>query len=256
MMKRIRSLQVEKLQVQIYEDKRALGQAAAVVVAGLLDQAVQKKGQANLILATGASQFEFLASLKSLAVDWSNITVFHLDEYKGMPITHAASFRRYLKERILDEVRPAQVYLLNADSRDIDIEINRYESLLAANEIDIACIGIGENGHIAFNDPDVADFNDPHLVKIVNLDEACRRQQLGEGWFPTLDDVPTQALSLTIPAIMRSNAISCTVPDLRKAVAVKRALYGPIETACPASILRTHPNTILFLEPESASLLP
>ncbi len=249
----IRSFSSAGLQVQVYSNKLFLGQAAAEWVTELLDQSVTKNGQANLILATGASQFEFLAAFKKMVVAWERITVFHLDEYKGMSITHPASFRKYLKERILDEVKPKQVYFLNGDSPDLDAELANYERLLQACEIDVACIGIGENGHIAFNDPAVADFNDPKLVKVVDLDEACRRQQLGEGWFPTLADVPTQALSLTIPAIMRCRAISCVVPDLRKANAVHNALYGPLSTACPASILRTHANARLFLDPDSAS---
>jgi len=254
-METVQTFKVEKLQVQVYQSKPALADAAAVWVSALLDEAIREKGKANLILATGASQFELVESLKKKAIEWKLITVFHLDEYKGMAITHPASFRKYLKERILDEVQPAQVHLLNGDSADVEAEIKRYESLLAANEIDVACIGIGENGHIAFNDPAVADFQDPRLVKVVDLDEACRRQQLGEGWFPTLADVPTQALSLTIPAIMRCRAISCVVPDQRKAAAVRAALYGPIETACPASILRTHSRARLFLDSHSSSLI-
>ena len=254
-METIRSFKVENLQVRVYADKVALGEAAAVWVNALLDDAILKRKKANLILATGASQFEFIASLKKMAIDWSKITVFHLDEYKGMPITHPASFRKYLKERILDEVKPAQVHLLNGDHPDLAAELARYEGLLAGHVIDVACIGIGENGHIAFNDPAVADFNDPKLVKVVELDEACRQQQFGEGWFPTFEQVPTQALSLTIPAIMRSQAISCTVPDLRKAKAVQAALQGPLATTCPASILRTHAETTLFLDPDSSSLI-
>ncbi len=254
-METVQTFKVEKLQVQVYQSKLALADAAAVWVSALLDEALREKEKANLILATGASQFELVESLKKQAIEWKRITVFHLDEYKDMSITHPASFRKYLKERILDEVQPAQVHLLNGDSPDVEAELKRYESLLAASEIDAACIGIGENGHIAFNDPAVADFHDPRLVKVVDLDEACRRQQLGEGWFPTLADVPTQALSLTIPAIMRCRAISCVVPDQRKAAAVRAALYGPIETACPASILRTHGHTKLFLDSHSSSLI-
>jgi len=251
----LRTFTVEKMRVQIYQNKESLAAAAADWVRDLLDQAIRAKGEAHLILATGASQFEFVSHLKQLAIDWSKMTVFHLDEYKGMPITHPASFRKYLKERILDEVKPRQVHLLNGDHPDIAQELERYEKLLTSVEIDIACIGIGENGHIAFNDPAVADFNDPRWVKVVDLDEACRRQQLGEGWFPTLEHVPTQAVSLTVPAIMRCQAISCVVPDQRKAKAVQAALHGPISTACPAAILRTHPQTVLFLDPDSSSLL-
>lgn len=168
---------------------------------------------------------------------------------------HPASFRKYLRERILDEVKPAEVNYLAGDAQDIEAVTMRYENLLKTHPIDLACIGIGENGHIAFNDPAVADFNDPRLVKVVELDDACRRQQLGEGWFPTLEDVPREALSLTIPAIMSSKVISCVVPDKRKAAAVYNALYGPVSIACPASILRKHSAVTLFLDLLSAAEL-
>jgi glucosamine-6-phosphate deaminase len=247
--------QKENLKVKIFENANLMGKAAAISVAKKLNAAVAEKGFANLILATGASQFQFLEHLQQQAIDWKKITVFHLDEYKGMPVTHPASFRKYLKERILDKVQPKQVHYLNGDAPDAEAEVLRYESLLKAHPIDVACIGIGENGHIAFNDPPVADFNDPKLVKVVELDEACRKQQLGEGWFPTLEDVPTHALSLTIPAIMRCKAISCVVPDERKAEAVYNTLNAEISTACPATILRTHPDCVLYLDEGSASKL-
>ncbi|SHF64819.1 glucosamine-6-phosphate deaminase [Mariniphaga anaerophila] len=253
-MKKI-DLQKDNLKVEIFDAPDEMGQAAALFVAEKLNAAISEKGFANLILATGASQFQFLENLQKHAIDWKKITVFHLDEYKGMPITHPASFRKYLKERILDKVQPKQVYYLNADAPDVEAEVLRYENLLKEHPIDIACIGIGENGHIAFNDPPVADFNDPKLVKIVELDDACRKQQLGEGWFPTFDDVPTHALSLTIPQIMSCKAISCVVPDERKAEAVYNTLNAEISTACPATILRKHPETILFLDKGAASKL-
>ena len=221
-----------------------------------LRPAITDAGTANLILATGSSQFDFLKAFKTdTSVEWSKITVFHLDEYRDMSDQHPASFRRYLRERILDEVRPAEIHLLEGDARDIEAEIKRYENLLRSHPVDVACIGIGENGHIAFNDPGVADFNDPHLVKVVELDEACRRQQLGEGWFPSFGDVPTHALSLTIPAIMSSRTISCVVPDARKAQAVYDTVNGPVSTLCPASVLRNHNDVILFLDRYSAQKL-
>jgi glucosamine-6-phosphate deaminase len=247
--------QKDKLTVKIFPGKDEMGKAAAISVAEKLNAAIAEKGFANLILATGASQFQFLEHLQQKAIDWKKITVFHLDEYKGMPVTHPASFRKYLKERILDKVQPRQVHYLNGDAPDAEAEVLRYENLLKEHPIDVACIGIGENGHIAFNDPPVADFNDPKLVKVVELDEACRKQQLGEGWFPTLDDVPTHALSLTISAIMRCKHISCVVPDERKAEAVYNTLNQEISTACPATILRTHPDCVLYLDESSASKL-
>jgi glucosamine-6-phosphate deaminase len=229
-----------------------MGTAAARLVVRRLQAAIAQQGEANLILATGASQFSFLAALRQEALDWSRITVFHLDEYRGLSDQHPASFRKYLKERILEAVGPRQIHYLAGDAEDIEAETRRYEALLRDHPVDVACIGIGENGHIAFNDPPVADFDDRRLVKVVDLDEACRRQQTGEGWFPTLDDVPAQALSLTIPAIMGCRCISCVVPDQRKREAVRRTLQDPVSTACPATILRRHDDVTLFLDPASA----
>lgn len=250
-----KSFQIENLSVKIYGQTKEMGAAAADYVTRKLKDAIEKKGRANLILATGASQFSFLEALQTKEIDWGKITVFHLDEYKGISESHPASFRKYLKERILNKVAPKKIYFLNGDAPNLQLEINNYEEALKAHPIDIACIGIGENGHIAFNDPGVADFKDPKLVKVVELDEACRNQQLGEGWFPTFADVPKEAVTLTITAIMNCKAISCVVPDERKSRAVYNSLYGDISTSCPASILRTHPETVLFLDKGSASLI-
>ena len=250
-----KSFQIENLAVKTYVETKAMGEAAADYVAGKLQTAISEKGAANLILATGASQFSFLEALQTREIDWKKITVFHLDEYKGLSESHPASFRKYLKERILNRVAPKKIYFLNGDAENLQLEINKYEEALQLHPIDIACIGIGENGHIAFNDPAVADFKDPKLVKVVELDEACRNQQLGEGWFPTFADVPKEAVTLTITAIMNCKAISCVVPDERKAQAVYNSLYGDISTSCPASILRTHPETVLFLDKGSASMI-
>ncbi|MBU2906116.1 MULTISPECIES: glucosamine-6-phosphate deaminase [Arenibacter] len=250
-----KSFQIENLAVKTYGETKAMGEAAADYVAGKLQTAISEKGAANLILATGASQFSFLEALQTREIDWKKITVFHLDEYKGLSESHPASFRKYLKERILNRVAPKKIYFLNGDAENLQLEINKYEEALQLHPIDIACIGIGENGHIAFNDPAVADFKDPKLVKVVELDEACRNQQLGEGWFPTFADVPKEAVTLTITAIMNCKAISCVVPDERKAQAVYNSLYGDISTSCPASILRTHPETVLFLDKGSASMI-
>jgi len=251
----IRSFQKDNLQVKVYNNPREAGVSAADFVAGKLKSVIEEKGKANLILATGASQFSFLDALKQKQLPWSKITVFHLDEYKDISDQHTASFRKYLKDRILDIVKPGEVYLINGDAKDLEKEIARYEQLLKDHPVDVACIGIGENGHIAFNDPPVADFNDPKWVKVVELDEACRLQQFGEGWFPSLDDVPSEAVSLTITAIMNCKTISCVVPDKRKANAVYNTLNGEISTACPASILRKHPDTVLFLDTAAGSLL-
>jgi glucosamine-6-phosphate deaminase len=251
----MKEFQKDRLIVKIFPGKDELGKAAASSVADKLRVSVAEKGYANLILATGASQFQFLEHLQQQSIDWKKITVLHLDEYIGIPENHPASFRRYLRERILEKVQPRRVYYLHGDSGELGAEVSRYENILIDHPADVACIGIGENGHIAFNDPPVADFNDSRLVKVVELDEACRMQQLGEGWFPTFEDVPTHALSLTIPAIMNCKHISCVVPDERKAEAVFNTINWEVSTACPATILRTHPDVILYLDEGSASKL-
>ncbi len=243
----------DQLEVKAFDSALEMGRTASKYVVSNITKAIDLKGEARIILATGASQFAFLDSLRTATdILWERVTVFHLDEYLGMSDNHPASFRRYLRERILDHVRPGKMHFLEADARDIKKEINRYTSLLIEKPIDIACIGIGENGHIAFNDPPVADFNDPLLVKKVELDEACRNQQLGEGWFADLNEVPTHALTLTVPAIVRSEVISCVVPDERKVEAVRETLYGVISENCPATILRTHNNAVLWLDKDSA----
>jgi glucosamine-6-phosphate deaminase len=248
----VQSFRIDQLHVRIFIDKAEMGDASADFVTSHLLEAIKKNGHANMILATGTSQYPFLEALNKKHVDWQKITVFHLDEYLGISDQHPASFRKYLKERILDIVCPHKIYFLNGDAADIEAELRNYETLLKSHSVDIACIGIGENGHIAFNDPPVADFNDPHLVRVVQLDDACRRQQLGEGWFPTFDDVPGEALSLTIPAIMNSRTISCVVPDERKSTAVFNTLYGEISTSCPSSVLRRHKDAVLFLDKAAA----
>jgi glucosamine-6-phosphate deaminase len=253
MMQPIKSFTKDLLKVKIFKSSEEIGQASAEFVEKQLKKAIQQNGAANLILATGASQFSFLEALREKSIEWHKITVFHLDEYKGISAQHPASFRKYLKERILDFVKPGKVYLINGDAGNLEEMLAEYAALLASHPIDIACIGIGENGHIAFNDPPVADFDDPRLIKVVKLDQACRQQQLGEGWFPTFDDVPVEAVSLTIPAIMSCKTISCVVPDERKSTAVYHTLFGEISTACPASVLRRHPNAVLFLDLPAAS---
>jgi glucosamine-6-phosphate deaminase len=244
------------LKIQIYDTSRELGKASADMVISRLEEVIREDGHANLLLATGASQLEFLKAFrKTDQLDWSKITTFHLDEYIGIDEDHPASFRKYLHDRIIDEVKPGKSFFLQGDADDIPDEIERYEQLLRNHPIDVACIGIGENGHLAFNDPPVADFEDPRLVKVVELDQKSRQQQVDEGWFDSLEEVPTHALSLTIPAIMDSKTISCVVPDKRKADAVFKALNGPISTDCPASALRNHPDATLFLDAQSASRL-
>ena len=250
-----KEMTIDRLNVVIYEQAELIADNASDFVEKKIKEAINKSGFANIILATGSSQFLFLEALKKKEIDWKKITVFHLDEYKDISANHPASFRKYLRDRILNFVNPKKIYFLNGDAVDCEKEMRKYQQSLINHPIDVACIGIGENGHIAFNDPDEADFNDNLLVKLVNLDEACRRQQFTEGWFPSFKAVPKQALTLTIPAILNSKVISCVVPDQRKSKAVFDALTGQIKTSCPASILRTHPQTTLFLDRDSASKL-
>ena len=242
------------MDVRICSDARDLGRRAAADAALLIRRAVELRGQARVIFATGASQFEVLAALvASEGINWQQVTGFHLDEYLGLPITHPASFRRYLKERLADRVSFEAFHYLDGEAEP-EGECRRVGGLLAAGPIDVALVGIGENGHLAFNDPP-ADFETDRPYLVVSLDDACRRQQLGEGWFPTLDDVPRQAISMSIRQIMKSDAIVCSVPDRRKAQAVRATVEGPVTPLAPASILQQHPRATLYLDPPAAELL-
>jgi glucosamine-6-phosphate deaminase len=243
------------MQIQVSASRPEMARAAAQCAADLLRRAIARQGQATFIAATGASQFDFLAQLVSLpGIAWERTTMFHLDEYVGLPVSHPASFRRYLRGRLVERVHPARVHYIEGDAPDPRAEVQRLNALLAGRTVDVAFVGIGENGHLAFNDPP-ADFevDDPYLI--VNLDEACRRQQMGEGWFATLEDVPKQAISMSIRQIIRARAIVCTVPDQRKAQAAHDCLTGPVSNLHPASILRDHPAASLFLDAPAASLL-
>ena len=244
------------MNINIYKDKQKMGAEAARCAADLLQHAITIRGEANMILATGASQFEMLSSLVSKDVDWSKVTVFHLDEYIGLPASHPASFRKYLKERFACQVAGLRKFHYVNGEKDPRVECQRLGKLIGSLTIDVACIGIGENGHLAFNDPP-ADFETEEPYIIVDLDPACRQQQVGEGWFASLAEVPKQAISMSIRQIMKSHAIVCTVPDARKAEAVKHTVEGPVTNRVPASILQTHPRCWLFLdEPAAARLKP
>jgi glucosamine-6-phosphate deaminase len=237
----------------ISKSREVLGKEAAVKGADLIRNAIKERGEANIIVATGASQFDMLRVLVKEDVDWSVVTAFHLDEYIGLPITHPASFRKYLKERFADIVKPKEFVYVNGETDPVK-ECKRLGELISKLTIDVAFVGIGENGHLAFNDPP-ADFETEEPYIIVNLDEACRRQQLGEGWFPTFDDVPKRAISMSIKQIMKSKAIICTVPDLRKAEAVKKTIKEPVSPLVPATVMKNHDNAWLYLDYDSASLL-
>lgn len=244
------------MEVKVYPDKNRLGKAAATEAAGRIRAALQARGEARIILATGASQFEMLSALiLEPGIDWSRVTAFHLDEYLGLPITHPASFRKYLKERFADQVKNLkQFHYVNGEAADPAGECRRLGELLNAGPIDVACIGIGENAHLAFNDPP-ADFDTVSPYLVVELDAACRQQQLGEGWFKTLNDVPRRAISMGIRQILKAAALVVSVPDARKAKAVRDSLEGPLTPQTPGSILRQHPACTLYLDEPAASLL-
>jgi glucosamine-6-phosphate deaminase len=243
------------METLVLESKPELAAAAAARAAIALKSAIAEKGEARAIAATGASQFEFLDALCATpGIDWSRVVFFHLDEYVGLPDTHPASFRRYLRDRIVARVHPGTFHFVAGDAGDVAAECRRVGALLAEQPIDVAFVGIGENGHLAFNDPP-ADFETEEPYLVLSLDEACRRQQLGEGWFERLEDVPARAISMSIRQILKSRKILAVVPDLRKAPAVRDCLERPGPPARPASTLRQHPRTTLFLDRDSASLL-
>ena len=242
------------MQIKILADKESLGRTAAEHAANSLRAVIRAQGSARIVAATGASQFEFLEALTNMsAIAWDSVELFHLDEYVGLPVTHPASFRKYILERIIRKTGITQHHLLDGedDPQEVSKKIGRE---LASRPVDVIFAGVGENGHLAFNDPP-ADFqtNQPYLL--VELDEACRQQQVNEGWFATLADVPQQAISMSIRQIMSAKEILVMVPETRKAQAVKACLEGPVSPLTPASILREHPNTTLYLDRDSASLL-
>ena len=255
-----RLLRADRLAVEIHPDRAALGRAAGQAVAAHLRALLAKQGGARVIFACAPSQDEFLAALiaasrsAELGFDWSRVTAFHMDDYVGFAADHPQSFRRYLRAHLLDHVAVGAFHPLPAE-RPPAVACAAYAALLAAAPIDLICLGIGENGHLAFNDPPVADFDDPARVKIVALDEACRRQQVNDGCFPTLPDVPTHALTLTLPVFRDARRLSVHVPGPRKAAAVRATLRDPRSTACPATLLRDHPDATLYVDEAAAAEL-
>lgn len=241
--------------VKIFSSAEEAGQQASSVTADYLRQVLCSQSLVTMVMATGLSQFDLLKNLtQAKGIDWDRVTVFHLDEYVNLAESHPASFRHYLRQRFASQVPLKQFHYIMGDAPDLQLEIKRLNRLIRDLSIDLALIGIGENGHIAFNDPP-ADFlvDDPYIC--VLLDEKCRRQQVGEGWFTKIDDVPSQAISMSVRQIMKAKKIICTVPDQRKAEAVFNSLKGPVSPLCPASILQTHTNCELFLDRSSASLI-
>ena len=251
----MKTFYTNKMPVKVFDTNQALGAAAAADLGKILQDHITEYGQAAVIFATGNSQLSFFGALRQLeGILWRKVTVFHMDEYLGMKASHPASFRRFLHEKIVDFVHPENFFGIEGETLEFEAELARYESLLQDYQ-PVACVlGIGENGHLAFNDPP-ADFKADRDIQVVKLAQSARQQQVGEGHFASLEDVPTQAITLTIPALMRPRHVLAVVPESRKAHAVKAALEAPISPDCPASILRLHDHVTLYLDRESASLL-
>lgn len=246
---------VDQLWVEVHPSREAMGRAAGRWAVQALQRAIAHEGQARVLFAAAPSQNELLAALAaSEEIDWRRVTAFHLDEYVGLPAGAPQHFAQFLKERLFDRLPFGAVHLLDGNARSLAAECQRYASLLTEGAIHLACVGIGENGHLAFNDPPYADFADPVLVKVVELDPTSRRQQVHDGCFASLDAVPHRAITLTIPAILRAQAIACVVPGPSKTEAVRRTLWGPVDPSCPASVLRRHPRARLFLDRLAAGL--
>lgn len=250
----VKTEQVDKLNVKVYQTREEMGRAAAEEAAAAIRAAIAAKGEINMIFAAAPSQNEFLAHLiADKSIDFTKINAFHMDEYIGLPADAPQGFGNFLRERLFDHVPFKTVNTIDSTAADPEAECRRYAALLQAHPCDIVCMGIGENGHIAFNDPHVADFGDKAAVKVVALDETCRQQQVNDGCFARLDDVPTHALTLTIPTLTAPEAVFCIVPAKTKANAVYAALRGGITEACPASILRRHANATLYCDADSAA---
>lgn len=246
--------QIDRLRVEIHPDRLSLGEAAARAVAAQLRQLLQDQAVVRMIFAAAPSQNEFLAALAAAAgIDWSRVTAMHMDEYVGLSGNDPRSFSSYLREHLFGLVKPGKVHYLDGAAASPQDECARYAGILRENPVDLVCMGIGENGHIAFNDPPVADFEDPKLVKVVELEESCRLQQVHDGCFPALEKVPTHAMTLTIPALFGGKRLFCMVPGPTKAAAVRRTLIDPVSPDCPATILRTHPSATLYLDADSAA---
>jgi glucosamine-6-phosphate deaminase len=244
------------MKIAVYPTKERMGERAALHAAREIESTITSRGEAVIILATGTSQFETLKKLTILpGIRWECVVMFHLDEYAGIAASHPASFRKYIAERFVSKVGKLKaVYFINGSAADMKAECERLGDIIKEYTVDVALIGIGENGHIAFNDPP-ADFDTEDPFNVVELDEHCRRQQLGEGWFETLGEVPRRAISMSVRQIMKSKSIIASVPDRRKAQAVVTALEGKITNSCPASVLQRHPECTVYLDHGSASLL-
>ena len=248
-------MKVDNLTVKKFETRAEMGAVAAADITAAINALLAKKTEINMIFAAAPSQNDVLQSLVESNVDWSRVNAFHMDEYIGLPRTAPQGFGNFLVDHIFGKVPFKSVNLINCAAEDAQAECDRYEAMLKANPVDIIILGIGENGHIAFNDPWVANFNDDKLVKIVELDDVCRQQQVNDGCFATIGDVPKTAMTLTCPVFIQAPQLFCIVPAITKAKAVKRTLEGTINEECPATVLRNHPDAVLYLDAASASLL-
>jgi glucosamine-6-phosphate deaminase len=247
---------VDHLSVQVYKSEADMAFDVAVIVSKYLQSLLEQQQTVAVVLATGNSQLKFLDALIAVGgVDWSKVTLFHLDEYLGITADHPASFRRYLRERVEKRVIPQKFHYIEGDTLEPLAECDRYTKLLQAQPIDLCCLGVGENGHLAFNDPSVANFQDPYSVKLVKLDSVNRQQQVNTGQFPHIDHVPQYAFTMTLPLICSAKKILCLAPGQRKVQVVKQILHGKIDVTCPASVLRQQPQATLFLDSNSAKLL-
>lgn len=252
----VETQQVDLLQVEVFSVRAKLGAAAAYAVRKCMIETIANKDSVAVVFASAPSQNEFLATLAGLdGIQWDKVVAFHMDEYLGLDADAPQGFGAFLQVNLYDKVKPGLVHFLNGQAEDPQAECQRYAELLAATPADIVCAGIGENGHLAFNDPPVADFADPERVKVVELDRACRMQQVHDGCFPDFDSVPTHALTLTIPALAGARWIHTMVPGPTKAQAIKDTLTLPVSTDCPATILRRHPRAVLYIDRDAASLL-
>ncbi len=252
----VKYLRAGSARIEVHPTRQAAGIAAANAAAGALTELAKTRDSIGVIFATGASQFDTLSALTLIAdLPWSQVRGFHMDEYIGISANHPASFRHYLRERLTQKVRMKEFLGISGDGPDSEEVARAYAETLRAADPQLCLLGIGENGHLAFNEPDVADFRDPLDAKIVQLDRMCREQQVAEGWFANIDAVPESAITLTVPALMRVPRLIASVPGPRKARIVRRTLEEPISAACPATILRTHPNATIYLDRESAGEL-
>jgi glucosamine-6-phosphate deaminase len=251
-----RHFQIGLLKVSVYETKEALGREAACAAAAFVRKAIRKNGKARLLFSAANSQLDMVASLAAESgIDWDAVEIFHVDEYVGLPTSHPESFGGWLERNLVRRVHPGKAHYIAGDATDAERECSRYGTILSQQPMDVSFLGIGENGHIGFNDPHAADFSDPKVVKTVTLDEKCRLQQVEEGHWPDFSSVPTRGFAATCPALVNAEHVICCVPGPRKAAAVRNAVQGPISTACPASLLRTHADARLYLDVQSAALL-